>query len=274
MKHDNRTQKRTAPGKGLLHTLFAKPKRLPATATQEHDWDSDVPSIKLSTAFMVILFLHVAVVGGVMLFRFLGKDSEAALAGYESQRKPNKATAAAAAGAGVRLDDPAVAGLPRHIVKAHETLEMIASAHGVSREALSRTNGLSDEKQFREGVELVIPPRDASAPARIAETTAPRSEPRVAQARPVETVKPATPVNPPAAPRVATARAVDVENATTPALATTTATAREHTVKSGETVWGIAKQYGVSADALLKANNISDAKKVRLGAKLKVPSHN
>ena len=273
MKHDKRTQKRQAPEKGLFHMLFAKPKRLPATATQEHDWDSDVPSIKLSTAFMVILFLHVAVVGGVMLFRFLGKDSEAALAGYESQQKPSKAVAATSPG--VRLDDPAVAGLARHIVKPHETLEMIASAHGVSRESLSRTNGLSDEKQFREGVELVIPPRETGAAVQVATPAAPRGEPRVAVARPVEVVAPAAaPVTPATTPRVAAARPVTAETTTTPAMATTSTTPREHVVKSGETVWAIAQKYGVSPDALLKANNISDAKKVRLGAKLKVPSRN
>ncbi len=73
--HDHRTQRRQAPATGLMHKLFARPTRLPATVSmQEQDWDHDVPTVKLSTAFMVILFLHVAVVGGVMLFYFLQRD--------------------------------------------------------------------------------------------------------------------------------------------------------------------------------------------------------
>ncbi len=47
---------------------------------------------------------------------------------------------------------------------------------------------------------------------------------------------------------------------------------RTHIVKSGETLIAIAKQYGVSVEALMKANNISDARKLRVNQKLQIPS--
>jgi LysM repeat protein len=281
MKHDQRTQKRPARPDGLLHKIFSKPKRLPATAVQEHDWDSDVPSIKLSTAFMVILFLHVAVVGGVMLFRFLEKDSDKALAGAETGKQGAAQTASTATGDGIRHDDPALAGLPRHLVRPHETLDMIASQHGVSREALSRANRLNADNPFREGMNLVIPPPEANAAPQGGNTgiAATRPGAPVPVARAVEVAVPARAV--PAAdglePRVA--RAVPVEAGTTPTLATraaapSRATGGEHVVKAGETLWAISQRYGVSVDALLKTNGITNANRVRQGTRLIIPGNN
>lgn len=49
---------------------------------------------------------------------------------------------------------------------------------------------------------------------------------------------------------------------------------REHTVKSGQTLSGIAAKYGVSTSALMKANGIAKDKaaKIRPGQKIKVPT--
>ncbi|GAK51256.1 lytic transglycosylase [Candidatus Moduliflexus flocculans] len=44
-----------------------------------------------------------------------------------------------------------------------------------------------------------------------------------------------------------------------------------HIVKKGEALSSIAKRYDVSQKALMAANNIKDAKKIRIGQKLKVP---
>ncbi len=48
--------------------------------------------------------------------------------------------------------------------------------------------------------------------------------------------------------------------------------ARTYTVKSGETVLGIAIKHNVTMDALLKANNINNASKIRIGQKLTIPT--
>jgi LysM repeat protein len=44
-----------------------------------------------------------------------------------------------------------------------------------------------------------------------------------------------------------------------------------HIVKNNETIYSIAISYGVSMDALMKLNNITDPKKLRVGQKLKIP---
>lgn len=287
MKHDHRTQKRPDKRpKGLMQKLFAKAKRLPATATHEQDWETDVPSIKLSTAFMVILFLHVVVVGGVMLFRFMEKEADSMTAGYGNPATPfepvGKSTRPSAeAQVGIQLNDPALRDLPRHWVRSHETLEMIANAYGVTAEAISRTNRLGENNPFNVGMPLVIPP-GVNRPQGVNGTQggshalAGDGRPRVEAARPVaENVAQAREVSESAAAnnnRVA--RAVLPESNTHTVANTTTATAASHVLKSGETLWAVAKRYGVSVDALLKANGISDARKVRDGTTLRVPAKN
>jgi N-acetylmuramoyl-L-alanine amidase len=44
-----------------------------------------------------------------------------------------------------------------------------------------------------------------------------------------------------------------------------------HTVKQGQTLSHIAAKYGVSQSALLKANKLSSAHKLKLGQKLSIP---
>lgn len=45
----------------------------------------------------------------------------------------------------------------------------------------------------------------------------------------------------------------------------------EHVVKSGETIAAIAKAYGVSANEIMRANNIKDARTLQVGQKLFIP---
>ncbi len=50
-----------------------------------------------------------------------------------------------------------------------------------------------------------------------------------------------------------------------------TETGYEHVVKAGETVTAIAKAYGVSVDAIMKANNMKNPGSLKVGQKLFVP---
>ena len=44
-----------------------------------------------------------------------------------------------------------------------------------------------------------------------------------------------------------------------------------HVVQKGETLYGIARRYGLGVDAIIAANNIKDATKVQSGARLLIP---
>jgi LysM repeat protein len=47
--------------------------------------------------------------------------------------------------------------------------------------------------------------------------------------------------------------------------------AKSHTVKSGESVWRIAKQYNLTEKDLMSLNGISDPSKLKAGQVLKLP---
>lgn len=72
-------------------------------------------------------------------------------------------------------------------------------------------------------------------------------------------------------------RTSDVEGASTqqatPSPTTTagTATPGTYTVTAGDTLWGIAQEFGISVDALAAANNITDPGSLAIGQVLNIP---
>jgi LasA protease len=55
-------------------------------------------------------------------------------------------------------------------------------------------------------------------------------------------------------------------------LPTPRANANQYTVQAGDTLDSIAQQYGISADAVMKANNITDANTLAIGESLTIPA--
>jgi LysM repeat protein len=56
-----------------------------------------------------------------------------------------------------------------------------------------------------------------------------------------------------------------------PAAAASTDSGKSYVVKSGDSVWRIANRFKVDQNALMKANGISDARKVQVGMNLVIP---
>lgn len=92
---------------------------------------------------------------------------------------------------------------------------------------------------------------------------------------PVSSVKSISKVNPPAAAEARKGETVGKTQNAEPAKTTLKApeakSKTEHTVSKGETLSGIAKQYGVSVAELAAANGIEDVNKISIGKKLSVP---
>lgn len=142
----------------------------------------------------------------------------------------------------VQADPPPPKSSRLHIVRHGETLGAIAEAYGLSLHDLKAANNIWTWIIYV-GQELVIPgapqaPTDAPNTTDAANATTMIEEPAA----------PSTPAPAPAPPQEA----------------------RTHTVQRGETLFRIAQNYGVSLDALVRANGIADATKIHSGLVLRI----
>jgi membrane-bound lytic murein transglycosylase D len=124
-----------------------------------------------------------------------------------------------------------------HEVRRGDTLASIARRYDVSPDQLQQANGLKDTV-IHPGDTLQVP-GTGSASATLASLAAPR-----------EDIAAQLPERQPAA-RVQSSRV--------------------HVVKSGDTLWGVARRYGVTVPALASANGIGSQSSLTVGARLKVP---
>lgn len=132
----------------------------------------------------------------------------------------------------------------RHRVRSGESLTGIARQHGVSVDTLRARNGLRGS---------VIHPGDILMVPRGGAAAAP-----VAEARP-DIVAQLPERLPPAG------------RATAPVRASAAPSARSHTVKPGDTLWGVARRYGVTVPALAAENGMNAQSQLVAGSRLKIP---
>lgn len=237
-----------------------------ATAAQRmkpgvDDYDDDEPQTRLSSAFFVVLILHVVAVGGIYAFNSIkehrrGLDPRPDTAKTEPVEKPAPAPAPAKAAAAASTEVAAKPAAPAHSpvittpvsnskvyqVKAGDTLTSIAKHVGTSVVALQLAN--KDTNILKPGQILNIPAKSASA---VIEPPAPNPSASRTESVPARKTEPAPPK-------------------------AASATPGSYEVKKGDTATSIAKRLGVSVDELLKLNKVADPKKLQLGQTLKVPS--
>ncbi len=136
-----------------------------------------------------------------------------------------------------------------HKVKKGEVLGRIARRYGVSTNAILRDNGMSSANKLRVGQVLKITPHQETRPGPI--TVA------VGESKPSQT----------RAQKQAEAR----ERRADGGGGSQAPRFKVHKVRSGQTLYSIARQYKVSVSELRVANNLSDSSHIRTGQKLKVP---
>lgn len=267
MKFQSMPVKRRSVKKGAFRTLFAnvanrKKKQRAATATMSAgDIEGDVPNLGVARALMVILVIHVVAIAGIFFHSHWldgREDGAAALAD-----KPKEAEVSAAV-----IEDenmPKIrSGDSIYTVGSGETYEIIANRFGVEENDLRIANA---NTPLRAGKYLRIPPKKIVA-VEPAEITAVReSENRAAPGPVLEVQEPAL-VETEAAAR-ADARPV-VARPAAEASAPSSST-RSYVVKPGDTFWAIASRHGCSVDAVMKANKISDPRRLRVGMSLTIP---
>jgi murein DD-endopeptidase MepM/ murein hydrolase activator NlpD len=145
--------------------------------------------------------------------------------------------------AGRPMDRPRAAARGETIqVQEGDTLYAISKRHGVSLAALIDVNGLGHGATIKPGQHLVLPAGAAPVKA-LAEPSAPGRSPLV--------------------------RAAISPSAATPVQAA--GWEGRHTLKAGESLYGIARQHGVALAELQRVNGITEPTRVRAGTVLSVP---
>jgi LysM repeat protein len=217
-----------------------------ATAPMADEYDTDEPQTKLSSAFIVVLLLHVVAVGGIYAFNSIKASRRApeplvpSIAQNAPKTLPTESTSLAteprsAASAAVASTSVApIAPVKPHVytVKQGDTLTSVSKQFGVTVPDLQAANGLKSDA-LRIGQVLNVASKGT--------------------VKPVETAK----LEP--APK----KADDVASASGP---------RTYTVKSGDRLLFIAKRFNVSPDELIAMNKIKDPTKLQIGQPLKLPA--
>lgn len=240
-------------------TLFAgRSKKLQATtaarrAPASDNYYEEEPKTNLSSAFVVVLVLHVVAVGGIYAFNSIrasrqpaaARASESATSSVGTPLVPkSKEAPAAETGPAKGAAAPVSKGLVYH-VQAGDNLTKIALMHNVTVADLEEVNGLKADAVLRANQTLNIPNGKSAAKA-IAPVVAQDSR---------------------------KAAFLSTKAESTPAVAAAAnSAARTYVVAKGDTPTSVAKKFGTTPEELLKLNKIEDPKKMRAGLTLKVPA--
>lgn len=263
MKSQTLPVKRRPASTGILRRLSAvtrsRKQRVAASATAA-DMDLDDGGSKISRALIIIFLIHIVAIGLIFIHQHF-------LAGRPPETVESVKTGAAEATAAVVVAPPlAAAASPAaadkpYVVKAGDSYARIAAAEGVDEDSLRLLN---KHVNIGPGLILKIPPPRIEAVAPPAVTairalTSPDHDRGLVEAMPVDVS---------GAPKAHLVRSNGTREAPVTAPA---AAGKTYVVQSGDSIWRIAHHSKVSQDALLRANGISDARKIKPGMKLVIP---
>jgi LysM repeat protein len=223
------------------------------------DYDEEEPQTRLSSAFFVVLILHVVAVGGIYAFNSI----KAHRRGYE--QPPVAATKPAAEKAGA---PPAAAPAKQN---AAALVEVPAKAAPAAAPAQAANAPVSNAKVYHVKPGDTLTKIAGSVNVSVAELQFVNSPKELAVLKPGQIINiPAhksaehAPAVEPPAPNPVVKKAAD-------ATAKAPAAPGTYEVQKGDTATSIAKHFNVPVDDLLKLNKITDPKKLQLGQPLKIP---
>jgi LysM repeat protein len=217
--------------------------------------------MKVSKVVLIVVALHVLVIGGIFIFEGCSRakssvpamaenetpagpaegmtptapDNPAAIPNPQGPPTANALTPAAPVTPPVETVTPAVAART-YVVKKGDSLWKIAKLENTSVGELSRANKLTKTSALKIGQKLTIPAAKTATPTVAAATVAP-----------ISTDAAAAPV-----------AAADVSGA-------------NYTVKTGDSLWKIARQQNVTVAAMKQVNNLS-SDSLKVGQKLRIPT--
>lgn len=145
-----------------------------------------------------------------------------------------------------------------YLVKSGDTITRIASSVGVSIPDLEKANGLTESSVLRVGQNLKIPEKTMPQTTTQASTQPANMVPSAQQS--------------PENLGVASSGAPSTKQPNVANTETVTATVQEYTVVKGDSPYKIAKRFKITPEELMKANGITDPKRIQIGQKLNIPA--
>jgi LysM repeat protein len=141
-----------------------------------------------------------------------------------------------------------------YIIKSGDYLYLIAKNHGVTAEDIVTLNGWDDgiDHDLSPGETILVPAPAAGTPTTTAEPTV-TTPPAGGTASTT-----ATTTAPPAGGDTSSTTLAPGGESTTPSSSGAPQGGQEYTVKNNDTVYGIAKKFGITPQALVTANGWSD----------------
>jgi LysM repeat protein len=268
MKLHSLPVKRRPVPKGIFKRLRAvtgnRKQRVAATATGTAEMESEDSSSKISRALTIIFLIHIVAIGLIFVHqRFLdGRTPDEPKTAQAEAQEPLPA----AASAPPRLDLPRIAsGEKPYFVKPGDNYSRIAAAVGVEESELRLINKHVD---ILPGLMLKIPPKRIVA-VDPPEVAALRNQGTIADTASTGLVDA---VDVRDAPRAKLVKTV-VPKSGQPAAEESAATSgKTYVVQNGDSIWRIANRFKVNQNALMKANGISDARKIKVGTSLSIPN--
>ena len=266
MKPQTLPVKRRPAPKGILKRLSAvtgnnRKQRVAAAAAP--DMEVEDGSSKISRALTIIFLIHIVAIGLIFVHqKFL--DGRAPAESKTSAAE--KAESIAAAPTQPRADLPRLSnGDKPFFVSQGDNYTSIANKLGVDEGDLRMINR---DVEIIPGLILKVPPKKRIVAEESPVVTAIREK---NEAEPDQGLMENVDVS--VAPR---AQVVRSKISYPPAgTATPSAAAAEsgksYVMKNGDSIWRVANRFKVSQAALMKANNITDARKVKVGMNLVIP---
>jgi LysM repeat protein len=274
------------PGLRILNASTGNHRRRKQRASTASAEDlGEVPGVGVARALIVILLLHVVAIGGIYLHSKWSKENVL------------KASPSAATKPSESEKPKLVPGGKHDFVERGDNYLIIADKHRVDVEALKSAN---NSAALSPGLRINIPPRRVEAitpselvigdqipavailPVRPVEHPLIQSGPNETRegSRPgplvaVESTLP-SPLAPESKPVLIKPRIRHIETSIpkVPPRAIPVdepLSGKTHVVVKGDSIWGLAKKFGVSQKSLMSTNGISDPTRLRLGVTLKIP---
>jgi LysM repeat protein len=289
MKPQTLPTKRRPISKGIFKRLSAvtgnRKQRVAATANPA-DMDMEDGSSKISRALTIIFLIHIVAIGLIFIHqKFL--DGRSPTEPKTAAKKQNVAPLIMA-NSNQRLNLPILSsGEQGYFVKQGDNYARIATTLGVDEGDLRLINGHADIKSGNllkvpqkrvTAIEPVATPLQEQALSTatddlveavpLAVVNAPRAkevdEPMTEEQPAVATRAKATPVR-------ATETSTRTKPKTAPKVTPVATSGKSYVVKSGDNIWRIANKLKVNQAALMKANGITDPKKMKTGMNLVIP---